>query len=164
LAAAVAVRIKGQIDGSGTVTELPKLARIEMSSQRAGDVVKAGLPQRSVVEQALDQNHCRMGLGLLPGVQAALGARQKAVRRRRKRKAAAIEVAFQRKDDPLHVCVVTHAGHQAGLAQSRQRATQLRQPTPQTTAGRVADPHVLDQRLGTDSALIEIGNRLTVAV
>ena len=86
------------------------------------------------------------------------------MRRRGKRKAAAIEVAFQRKDDPLYVCIVTHAGHQAGLAQSRQRVTQLRQPTPQTTTGRVADPHVLDQRLGADSALVEIGNRLAVAV
>ena len=164
MAAAVAVGIKGQIDGSGTVAELPKLARIEMGSQRAGDVVKAGLPQHGVVEQALDQNHFRIGLDLLPCVQAALGARQKAVRRRRKRKAAAIEIAFQRKDDPMHVCVVTHAGHQAGLTQSRQRVTQLRQPTPQATAGRVADPHVLDQRLGADSALVQIGNRLAVAV
>src|SRR5260370_11696377 len=118
LAAAVAVRIQGQIDGAGTVTELPKLARIEMGSQRAGDVVKAGLPQRSVVEQALDQNHFRILPDVLPSVQAALGARQKAVRRRRKRKAAAIEVAFQRKDDPMHVCVVNHTGHPAGPTQS----------------------------------------------
>ena len=33
---------------------------------------------------------------------------------------------------------------------SRQRVTQLRQPTPQAAAGRVAAPQVLDQRLGTD--------------
>src|SRR6185295_9600984 len=103
-----AVGIKGYIDGSGTVTELPQLVRIEMGSQRAGDVVKAGFPQHGVVEQALNQNHFRMGLDLLPCVQAALGARQEAVRRRRKRKAAAIEIASQRKDDPLYVCVVTH--------------------------------------------------------
>ena len=48
-----------------------------------------------------------------------------------KRKAATIEVVFQRKDDPMHVCVVTHAGHQAGLTQIRQRVTQLRQPPPE---------------------------------
>src|SRR5260370_25457068 len=90
LAAAIAVRIQGQIDGLGTVTELPKLARIEVGSQRAGDVVKAGLPQRGVVEKALDQNHFRIGLGLLPCVQAALATRQKAVRRRRHRNAATI--------------------------------------------------------------------------
>src|ERR1019366_2064337 len=45
LAAAVAVGIEGEIDGSGSVAELPKLARIELGSQRAGDVAKAGLPQ-----------------------------------------------------------------------------------------------------------------------
>jgi hypothetical protein len=58
LAAAIAVRIKGQMDGSGSVAELPELARIEMGSQRAGDVVKAGLPQYGVVEQALDATAC----------------------------------------------------------------------------------------------------------
>ena len=60
LAAAVRVGIKGQIDGSRTVAELPKLARIEMGSHRAGDVVKAGLPQDGVVEQTLDENHFRI--------------------------------------------------------------------------------------------------------
>jgi len=66
LAAAVGVGIKGQVDGSGTVAQLPELARIELGSQRAGDVVKAGLPQRSVVEQTLDENYFWTGLGLLP--------------------------------------------------------------------------------------------------
>src|ERR1035437_2065815 len=164
LAAAVAVGIKGEIDGSGSVAELPKLAYIELGSQRAGNVVKTGLPQHGVVEQGLYQNHFRIGLGLLPCVQAALGARQKPVRRRRKRKAAAIEMALQRKDDATHVCVVSHAGHQTGLLQGRQRVAQLRQPTPQATAGRVTDPHVIEQRQGTDSALVQIGNRLAVAV
>ena len=64
----------------------------------------------------------------------------------------------------MHVCVVAHAGHQAGLTQSRQRVAQLRQPTAQATARRVADPHVLDQFQGADSALVQIGNRLAVAV
>ena len=106
LAAAVGVGIKGQIDGSRTVAELPKLARVEMSSQRAGDVVKTGLPQDGVVEQTLDENHLRILPDLLPSVQATLGARQEAVRRRRSRQAAAIEIAFQRKDDAMHVGVV----------------------------------------------------------
>jgi hypothetical protein len=44
LAAAVAVSIKGQIDGSGSVADLLKLAGIEMGSQRAGQVAKPGLP------------------------------------------------------------------------------------------------------------------------
>ena len=82
----------------------------------------------------------------------------------RRRNAPAIEIAFQRKDDPTHVCGLTHAGHQAGLAQSRQRVAQLRQPTPQTTARRVTDPHMLDQFQRADSALVQIGNRLAVAV
>ena len=66
LATAVGVRIKGHIDGSGTVAELPELLHIEMSSERAGDVFKAGLPQYGVVEQTFDENHFRKGLGLLP--------------------------------------------------------------------------------------------------
>ena len=66
LAAAVGVGVKGQIDGSGAVAELPKLARIEMGSQRAGDVVKSGLPQHGIVEQALDENHFRIAIGLAP--------------------------------------------------------------------------------------------------
>ena len=164
LAAAVGVRIEGQIDGSGTVAELPKLARIEMGSHRAGDVVKTGLPQHGVVEQPLDENHFRILADLLPAVQAALGARQEAVRRRRSREAAAIEIAFQRKDDAVGVGVVADGSHQTGLTQSRQRVTQLRQPTSQATAGRVTDPHVLDHFRRADSALVQIGNRLAVAV
>jgi len=64
----------------------------------------------------------------------------------------------------MDVCVVSYAGHQTGLTQSWQRVTQLRQPTSQAAAGRVADPHVFDQRLRADSALVQIGNRLAVAM
>src|SRR5713226_2127967 len=81
LTTAVPVGVKSQIDGSRTVAKLPNLACIEMGSQRAGDVAKTGFPQRGVVEQALDQNHFRMPPDLIPGVQAALCARQKPVRR-----------------------------------------------------------------------------------
>ena len=164
LAAAVGVGIKGEIDGSGCVAELPELARIEMGSQRAGDVVETGLPQHGVVEQALDEDHFRIGLGVRPRVQAALGAGQKSMRRGRRRKAAAIEIALQRKDDPMHVCVVAGGGHQSGLTQSRQRVAQLRQPTSQATARRVTDAHVLDQFQGADSALVQIGHCLAVTV
>jgi len=48
--AVIAVRIKGHIDGSEIVAQLPKLARVEMGSQRTGDVLKSGLPQHGVVE------------------------------------------------------------------------------------------------------------------
>jgi hypothetical protein len=40
----------------------------------------------------------------------------------------------------------------------------LRQPTPQATARRVTDPHVFDQFRGADSTLVQIGDRLAVAV
>ena len=86
------------------------------------------------------------------------------MRGRRTRDAAAVEIALQRKDHTTHVCVVTRFGHQTGLTQSRQRVTQLRQPTSQTTAGRITDLHVLDQRHGVDAALKQIGHRLAVAV
>src|ERR1700733_12239411 len=66
LAAAVVIRIKGQIDGAWAVAELPKLTRIEMGSQRAGDVLKSGLPHRSIVEQPFDEDHFRIGLDSLP--------------------------------------------------------------------------------------------------
>ena len=78
-----AVRVKGQIDSSGSVAELPELVRVEMVSHRAGDVVKTGLPQHGVIEEALDENHFRMEPDLFPAVQAAFGAGQEAVRRRR---------------------------------------------------------------------------------
>ena len=63
--------------------------------------MKAGLPQHGVVEQALDENHFRIGSGLLPihtsrpcrparNDEAALTPN-----------AAAIEIAFQRKDDAM---------------------------------------------------------------
>src|ERR1035437_10217609 len=139
LTAAIRIGIKGQIDGSGAIAQLPKLACVEMVSQRAGNVLEAGLPQCSVVEQALNKDYFRIGPDLLPGVQAAFGTWQETVRRRRCRDAAAVEIAFQWKDDSMHVCVVPAGADQAGLAQSRQRVTQLSQPTPQTTAGRVAD-------------------------
>ena len=109
LAAAVGVGIKGQIDGSRAVAELSKLVRIEMVSHRAGDVVKAGLPQHGVVEQTLDENHFRILPDLLPCIQAALCARQETVRRRRSRDAAAIEIAFQREHNAMHVSVVAAA-------------------------------------------------------
>src|ERR1035441_9989899 len=49
-----------------TVAQLSKLARVEVGSQRAGDVLKTGLPQHGVVEQPLDENHFRIGLDLRP--------------------------------------------------------------------------------------------------
>jgi len=83
------------MDGSRAVAQLPKLPCIEMGSQSAGDVVKAGLPQHGVIEQTLDENHFRVMPDLPPGVQITLGAWQEAVRRGRGRDAAAVEIAFR---------------------------------------------------------------------
>ena len=66
LTTAVRVVVKCNIDGSRGVAELPKLARIEMGSQRAGDVLKSGLLHRGVVEQPFNEDHFRIGLDLLP--------------------------------------------------------------------------------------------------
>src|SRR6266699_6472177 len=134
-----------------------------MISHRAGDVAKTGLPQHGVVEQALDENHFWISPDLLPGVQATLGTRQKTVRWRRSREAAAIEIAFQRKHQAMPVGVVAQRSDQTGLTQSLERVAQLHQPTSQATAGCVADLHVLDQFWRMDAALAEIGNRLAVA-
>src|SRR5271170_5176675 len=143
LAAAVRIGIKGQIDGSRTVAQLAILLPVEMTSHRTGDVVKTGLPQHGVVEQTLDKNHVRILPDLLPCVQATLGARQKAVRWRRNRQAAGIEIALQWKHDAVHVGVVATGSYQTGLMQCVERIAQLCQPTPQAAAGRVANPHVL---------------------
>ena len=110
LAAAVGVGIEGHVDGSREIADLLKLACIEMGSQRAGHVVKTGLPQHGVVEQALDENHIRGSPDLLPAVQAALGAGQEAMGRGRRRDAAAIEIAFQGKHDTVPVSVVADGG------------------------------------------------------
>ena len=65
----------------------------------------------------------------------------------------------------MHVGVVAEGSHQAGLTQSRERVAQLHQPGSQaTTAGCVADAHVLDQFRRADAALLQIVNRLDVAV
>ena len=90
--------------------------------------MKTGLPQHGVVEQTLDENHLRITPNCLPCIQAALGAWQKPVRWRRGRDAAAIEIAFQRENDTMHVSVVPDGGDQTGLTQSRQRVAQLCQP------------------------------------
>ena len=99
LSTAVGVGIKGHIDGARAVAQLAELVRIEMGSQRTGDVVKTGLPQHGVVEQALDENHFRTLPDLLPAIQAAFAIPARNDEAARARQAAAIEVAFQRKHD-----------------------------------------------------------------
>src|SRR5665213_4230672 len=50
-AAAIGVGVERQIDSAWTITQLLELARTEMVSQGAGNVVKAGLPHHSIIEQ-----------------------------------------------------------------------------------------------------------------
>ena len=96
--------------------------------------MKPGLPQYGVVEQAFDQDDFRIASSLCPSIEAALGCGQEAVRRRRGRKTAAIQVDFQREDNPTHVGVVARAGDQAGLTQNLERIAQLCEPTSQAAA------------------------------
>src|SRR5262245_1906983 len=110
-----------------------------MVSDRAGDIVKTGLPQYGIIEQTLDENYFRIAPDLLPAIQAALSTRQKPVRQCRSREAAPIEIAFQRKDDAMGEGVVASRSHQTGLTQSHPRVAQLHQPTSQTTARGVTD-------------------------
>src|SRR5688572_26357037 len=49
-AAAVGVAVESQIDSSMAAAQLLKLACVQMVSQRASDVLKAGLPEHGVVE------------------------------------------------------------------------------------------------------------------
>jgi hypothetical protein len=52
LTALVGVGIEGQVDSATVTAQLVKLARVEIAPQRAGDVVKAGLPQEGEIERA----------------------------------------------------------------------------------------------------------------
>ena len=77
---------------------------------------------------------------------------------------AAIEIAFQGKHNAMFVSVIAGSSNQTGLMQGMKRVAQLRQPTSQTTAGCVTDPHVLDQFRRPDSALMQIDDRFGVAL
>lgn len=81
LPAAVGVGIKAQVDGSPAVAKLPKLVCIEMVSDRAGDIVKTGLPQYGIIEQTLDENYFRIAPDLLPAIRARLKRSQGLVAR-----------------------------------------------------------------------------------
>ena len=50
-ATAIGIGVKGHIDSAWSVTQLLELASVEMVSERAGDVMKAGLPQHGIVEE-----------------------------------------------------------------------------------------------------------------
>src|ERR1700730_15346240 len=133
-----------------------------MDSHRAGDIVKTSLPKHGIVEESLYENHFGKEAHLIPAIQASFGTRQKAMRWRRSRDAASVEITLQWKGDPMLICIVAGGGHQAGSLQGCQRVVQLHQPAAQTTARRIADPHVLDQLRRVDSPLVQIRDSLAV--
>ena len=127
--------------------------------------MKTGLPQCGVVEQTFDQNDLRAGSDLRPirkgrpcclagtGAGGADGEN-----------AASIQIAFQREHDPVHVKESCPAAVTRPALARSQRVARCSQPGPQATAGRITDSHVLDHFRRVNAALVEIGNRLAVAV
>ena len=79
LSAVVGIDIEGEINGAWPVAELSQLIRVEMGAQRTGEVMKPRLPQHGIVEQSLNQNHLGALPYLFPGIQATLGAWEKAM-------------------------------------------------------------------------------------
>ena len=125
LPALVGIHVEGEIDSARTFAQLVELVRVEMRPQRAGDVVKSRLPQYGIVEEALDQNHLGETPDLLPCIQAALGAGQKAMCEC-SADAAAVEVddvfaLTQREDDALIESVGAVHVEQARLAAADRR-------------------------------------------
>jgi len=86
------------------------------------------------------------------------------MRRCRGRQAAAIKVAIEWEHDTMRIGVVSGGGHQTGLTQRLERVAQLHQPSSQAATRRVANLHVLDQFRRADTTLVQVSNRLGMAV
>ena len=139
-----------------------------MCAQRAGDVLKARLPQYGIVEQSLDQNDLGAVPDLLPCIQATLGARQEAMREGGA-DAAAIQVddvlaLAQREDDALIESIGALRVEQSDLPQQIEGMTLCREMTAQTSAGGITDPQFPDQGRIMHSAPVEIAHRLGVVI
>ena len=76
LPAPVGIIVESDIDDARAATELAELVGVEMRAQRAGYVGEARMPQRSIVEQAFNQDDLRTVVNLLPAIQTALAAGQ----------------------------------------------------------------------------------------
>jgi len=168
LSALVGVNIEGEIDGARSFAQLVELLRVEMSSQRAGDVVKARLPHYGIVEEPLYQNHLGAIPDLLPCIQAALGAGKEAMRKGGA-DAATVEVddvfaLAQRKNYALVKSVGSVYVQQAGLPKQIEGKTLCREMTAQTSAGGVPDLKFLDQDRILETTLFEIAQRLEVVI
>jgi hypothetical protein len=78
--------------------------------------------------------------------------------------AAAIEIAFQRNRDAAGEGVVAGGIDEARLPLERDGITQLRQPVVQTACSSVTEAHMFDHGRRMDAALLQISQRLVIAL
>jgi hypothetical protein len=131
-------------------------------------VTKTCLPQHGIVEQPLDENYFRAMPNLLPGIQAALGARQKSMGKGIAQ-AAAVEVdnaspVTAREDDAAVEGVAALRVDQANLAKKIEGIALRGEVPAQASAGSIADPQPLDQCRIVQSASLKIRQCLRVAI
>jgi hypothetical protein len=105
---------------------------------------------------------------LLPGIQAALGARQKSMGRG-VAQAAAVEVdnasaVTAGEDDATVKGVSAQRVEQANLAKKIERIALSGEMPAQASAGSIADPQLFDQCRIVQSASLKITQRLRVAI
>jgi hypothetical protein len=149
LAATVGIDIEGEIDSARAVAQLLELGGIEMRAQRAGNVVKTGLPQHGIVEQSLDENDLRALPNLLPGIQAALGTGEESMGEGGS-DTAAVEVedtlalAAGEDDSPIEGVAALRV-EQAETTQKIESISLSGEMTAQAPAGSVADAQFFDQ-------------------
>jgi hypothetical protein len=80
LTGTVGIAIEGNVElPAAAITELGKLGGRQVSSESAGGVAEACLPEYSEIEESFDENNGRKPAHRLPGEQATLGARQKSM-------------------------------------------------------------------------------------
>ena len=130
--------------------------------------MKARLPQYGIVEEAFYQNHLGVMPDLLPYVQAALGAGQKAMREGSADVAPVdVDAGFaltQREDDALIESNRAVHVEQAELPQQIEGITLCRQMTAKGPAGGVTDLEFSDQVRITSRAPVEIAHRFGIVI
>ena len=127
LATLVRIPVEGEKDGWLVSAQLPELLGVEMRAQRAGYVGEARMPQRSIVEQAFNQDDLRAVVNLLPAIQTALAAGQEAMGEGGA-DTAAVEVddvltLVQGEDDALKESICTASVDEAAPEQHIERVT-----------------------------------------
>jgi len=127
LPAPVGIIVESDIDDARAATQLAELVGVEMRAQRAGYVGEARMPQRSIVEQAFNQDDLRAVVNLLPAIQTALAAGQEAMGEGGA-DTAAVEVddvltLVQGEDDALKESICTASVDEAAPEQHIERVT-----------------------------------------